>query len=483
VTSPTEVFALGQCLEAFRDSGYRGLQGALAELIDNSLEAGATTVDIRIDSEANCVERVCILDDGRGILPSKISTALQLGGSTRFDNRDGFGRYGIGLPVSSISQARRVDVYSWLRKGQIWWSYLALDEVWAGLFREIPRPTRQRTPLLMPQWATDHGTLVVWSSCDRISPLRGVDFLKLSISIGRIFRGSLWQGRRIILNSIPVMPVDPLFLKSGTYPGVAKAFGPPLQFEVELPGRGRRRRSQIDVRFSELPIEDWYLLSKTEKRYLGITNNPVVSMLRAGREIDAGWLFMGTKRKESYDDWWRCEVSFHPELDEFFGVTHTKQGVNATTLLEGILTPHLERTAHELNRRVRKRFELIRSKQRKLGRTAKIATQRDHLLEPPRVRTAKLDALRYEVIHKPFTDANFFFTQFRGNLLRIIFNTRHPFHDAVFSGDGAPVSKETMELIFLAAARAECRLPSAEDRAAVLRHREHWSNTLSAFFG
>jgi hypothetical protein len=46
------------------------------------------------------------------------------------------------------------------------------------------------------------------------------------------------------------------------------------------------------------------------------------------REIDKGWYFMGKKRQENYDDWWRCEVRFPPAIDELFGVTHSKQGIS-----------------------------------------------------------------------------------------------------------------------------------------------------------
>ena len=35
-------------IEATRDSGYKGTESALAELIDNAIQAGATRVDIRM---------------------------------------------------------------------------------------------------------------------------------------------------------------------------------------------------------------------------------------------------------------------------------------------------------------------------------------------------------------------------------------------------------------------------------------------------
>jgi hypothetical protein len=62
-----------------------------------------------------------------------------------------------------------------------------------------------------------------------------------------------------------------------------------------------------------LPIEAWTNLSNAEKKRLGVFERCGVSILRAGREIDSGWFFMGEKRKESYDEWWRSEVSFSPE--------------------------------------------------------------------------------------------------------------------------------------------------------------------------
>ena len=57
-------------------------------------------------------------------------------------------------------------------------------------------------------------------------------------------------------------------------------------------------------------MSKWYSLSNEEKNARGIAKNAGVSIVRAGREIDCGWFFMGQKRKENYDDWWRCEVRF-----------------------------------------------------------------------------------------------------------------------------------------------------------------------------
>ena len=86
-----------------------------------------------------------------------------------------------------------------------------------------------------------------------------------------------------------------------------------------------------------------------KKKKFNITKRAGISILRNKREIDYGWYFFGNKRKENYDDWWRCELNFEPDLDEEFGVTHNKQGINPSKYIKDILSPDLERIALDLS--------------------------------------------------------------------------------------------------------------------------------------
>ncbi len=117
--------------------------------------------------------------------------------------------------------------------------------------------------------------------------------------------------------------LDPMFLQSSSAVHGAQQFGDVLRYRLPTDhGDG-----EIFIRFAELPVDKWHKFTSDEKRNLGITNTPSISILRADREIDRGWFFMGAKRRENYDDWWRCEVRFDPALDELFGITHSKQTV------------------------------------------------------------------------------------------------------------------------------------------------------------
>src|SRR5262249_31440875 len=94
---------------ATRDHGDRTLAAALAELIDNALQADSTSIQVVVAEESNGHPGVslAVLDDGSGMDPGVLRHALRFGGSTRFNDRSGPGRYGMGLPNSSVSHARR----------------------------------------------------------------------------------------------------------------------------------------------------------------------------------------------------------------------------------------------------------------------------------------------------------------------------------------------------------------------------------------
>src|SRR5262245_185171 len=99
-------------IEATRDTGYRSTASAVAELVDNALQAKAKRIDIRVE-EGDTGLTVSVLDNGTGMDTGTLRKALQFGGSERFNDRSGPGRFGMGLPNSSVSQARRVDVFTW----------------------------------------------------------------------------------------------------------------------------------------------------------------------------------------------------------------------------------------------------------------------------------------------------------------------------------------------------------------------------------
>jgi hypothetical protein len=501
------IVAVQSFIEATRDTGYKSTGSAIAEFIDNALEARAKHVDVQIQEAPNGAgdKIIRVTDDGTGMRPAVLRLALQFGGSTRFGSRMATGRYGMGLPNGGLSQARRLEVFTWANSSRVWSSYLDVDEIASSSMCAVPSP-RLAQNLARPR--TQSGTMVVLSKCDRLDCATPQALeLKLLAEFGRIFRRVLNDGRAIKINGIPVRPFDPLFLAQGANVAGAKLYGPPLEYKLRVPTfvKSQASVSIVFVRFSELPIEHWHHFSNEKKNELGIAKNAGVSIVRAGREIDYGWYFMGTKRKENYDDWWRCEVAFSPELDELFGVTHSKQKINPTVLLSSVLTPEIERIARELNSRVRKKYAAIKSEGAP-AKPLKRLQSRDHLLEPPRPphagkallekrpdfkllrkRNDGVNGLRFAVTHNP-EEHNFFFSaQLRKGLLSLNINESHPFYSGAYRRLLSDVYKsrtdasEYVLLLLISCARADCVLSRSRDREIMRRFRQIWSDTVAAF--
>jgi hypothetical protein len=468
-------------IRATRDTGYKNTAAAIAELIDNALQAGATRVRLFAIETPTARGReitVAVMDNGEGMDPRALRRAIQFGGSTRFDDRTGLGRYGMGLPNSSISQARRLEVISWRRPGARYGCHLDVDEVLDGLARGIAEPTLVRLPDWARAYAEQHGTLVAWYRCDRLINRKASTLVeKLKPAIGRIYRRMLWAGAEIRINDQLIAPVDPLFTRDSS------PYGPPLQYRISLPPGDVE--TLVDVRFVELPVADWHGLPASEKRTMGVVGGAGVSILRAGREIDFGWHFMGSKRRENYDDWWRCEVSFSPAADELFGVTHSKQGIAPSSELRSILTPDVEGIARELNSRVRAAFELCRDLHP--GAAAQMATARDQFLAPlliPNRQQVRGDHFVYQILRAPLRIGSLFSATRRGVVIKVRLNSEHPFIDRLYTPAAEASNVQcrlAIESLVLAAARARLSCVTAAERDAVDRYIGEWSDALAAF--
>jgi hypothetical protein len=485
-------------IQAIRDSGYKGPSAAVAELVDNAVEADAKNIKIELLSadQTDAVTLIRITDDGTGMTPEILQTALQFGGSSRFNSRESLGRYGMGLPCSSLSLATRVDVWTSRGKGAIWWSYLDVTEISEKGLKAIPRPQRVGNQPSIPK---SRGTCVELSRCDRLDPVKRNALTKLLQSeLGRIFRHIIDGGIRITLDGVAIVPIDPLFSIGAGKWSKGALFGPPLKFPIRIPDS--KTTSEVIVFFSELPVKQWLDLPNKVKRQIGIANGGGVSVVRAAREVDYGWFFMGKKRRENYDDWWRCEIHYEPALDELFGLTHTKQRIRPTLALAQIIVPEIEAIARTLNARVRRAFAQVKTASR-ISPSERKATESDILLDPPSLFAEKLDArkadrqaqvlagLDYNLTTKPVKSGAIFEAFLRGNTVEVHLNTRHVFYEQVYSRIKNEKSVRSVdalkliELMMLAYSRAELSLSTQTRSRHAAQLRFAWGEVLTSFLG
>jgi Histidine kinase-, DNA gyrase B-, and HSP90-like ATPase len=383
-TQSFSIINTGMTVEAMRDSGYKSTTHALAEIIDNAIEAEADSIEVfgvsrlRNETGRHALAELAVLDNGKGMDAITLRRSLRYGDGTR-QGRKGIGRFGVGLPNSSLSQATRVDIWSWqsgptnaLR------TYLSIDDVQNGA-TEIPEPTLTPIPDVYLKSGInplgDTGTLVVWSNLDRVNwKHASTTFKHTEILLGRIYRRFLAKpderlhskyiseeqeiGPQRQITLIPVVhdngikvisddivyirPNDPLYLMSRT--SGPEDFGPaPMfveiefsPFEVPVTFKGQTHQVRVrasyarpHVRDSSHPDASWpekYTGSDAGHTDWGkhADTNMGVSMVRAHREIelDSSWVSGDDPRER----WWKVEVDFPTSLDEVFGVTNNKQG-------------------------------------------------------------------------------------------------------------------------------------------------------------
>lgn len=209
-------------LESMRSVGY-SLEAAVADLVDNSISAGARRIEI--DLEPITASHVAILDDGAGMSPTEAIAALRLAGSTGERTATDLGRFGLGLKTASLSQARcltvvtkqhgetsglRWDIDHVKRTGR--WSLLRLS---AAEIADAPWATRLQD--------RESGTLVIWTDLDLLigdaadaSEMMRQRVAPLIESLALVFHRYMKRrvsSIQIVVNGNLVVPVDP-FLTS-----------------------------------------------------------------------------------------------------------------------------------------------------------------------------------------------------------------------------------------------------------------------------
>jgi hypothetical protein len=345
-------------VKAMRDSGYKNAAYAIAELVDNAVQAEASIVEILCQEEEELVhqrnrirlKQVAVLDNGKGMNAAELRRALQFGNGGRLDDRSGIGRFGMGLPNSSISQAKRVDVWSWQDGSDAaLHSYLDVGEIERGEMSDVPEPTSEKAPKIwVSRSATARvskaGTLILWSDLDKCDWRTAKSIFKNSeFTIGRIYRYYLQTNRlRIRMANFfgkgtkagideDVQSNDPLYLTPNpTLPApwnsepMFDAHGDAQNIEATVNGK----KHIVSVRFSvakKLARDGHNAGDQPHGKHA--KNNVGVSVVRADRELE-----LQTSWCNQYDPrerWWGVEVHFPPALDEVFGVTNNKQSARS----------------------------------------------------------------------------------------------------------------------------------------------------------
>jgi hypothetical protein len=330
-------------ITSLRDLGYDFSQ-AVADIVDNSIEAGATIVSIHAEFDGDN-SWIRIADNGKGMKPQQLREAMRYGAEREYEIDD-LGKFGLGLKTASMSQCQRLSVasrwnpnraditaYSWdlphiTRTNR--WEILDIGE--DDLGPVIREPLKHST-----------GTVVLWQQLDRMlgyqhpygeaARKRLLQICReieqhLGMVFHRFISGEI-RGKKLKLrlNGNDIKPWDP-FCRSERKTKALSSLRIPLEHEGVS--------GEVLLEPFVLPHQEDFSSPDAFRLASGPANwnqQQGFYIYRAGRMIQSGG-WSGLRTVDEHTKLARIAVSFSPKLDDAFKVNVQKMRVQLPSLIK-----------------------------------------------------------------------------------------------------------------------------------------------------
>jgi hypothetical protein len=362
-------------LSSLRDSGY-STQDAIADLIDNSVDNGATRIQLFVEPEAGTLAaeaaRIVVADDGTAMSSDDLREALKLGSETEHDPNSDLGKFGMGLITASISMGRRLVVLTKTTDGDLVRGVHDLDTIYQR--NEFVSEISPASKADISDWERycangDHGTVILVEKCDQLQYSRAGDLInRLKKHLGEVFRRFIVAKSKqngafhsfITINGESVYAVDPLMLeenKAFIFPGtrdLMPEFGQLLDdftFEVPIdPAKPESAVDAIQVRIVHLPDPGAALAAQ-----LGINAaNAGIYVMRNQRQIASSQTLQLFQKVQALNRF-RAELHVPASLDKRVGINWTKHRIEPDQGLQELLKKKIGPSITSLRKNYNKR--------------------------------------------------------------------------------------------------------------------------------
>lgn len=290
----------GFLMSSLRAVGY-SLETAIADIIDNSISAEASEIDILFDGEVD-QPFLAILDNGSGMSPESAREAMRLAGSSplRARGESDLGRFGLGMKTASLSQCRKLTIVTKVDDvvSGFTWDLDLIEESGEWQLAVHDRSDIRDIPYVEELNARRSGTLVVWRNLDRLvegaaDTGRHLDAKMasvrehLSLVFHRFVTGDGVKRVKITTNFVELKPIDPFLSRAG------RTQSSPVEF-LDIEG------SRVSIRAYTLPFVN--KMSKTEREMAtsqgSLRDTQGFYVYRANRLVIWGTWFRLTQRTE-----------------------------------------------------------------------------------------------------------------------------------------------------------------------------------------
>lgn len=341
---------------SLRDIGY-SFESAIADLVDNSIAAGATKINISIvfDGKASSIS---LIDNGDGMSADEIDEAMRFGSRRSYASGD-LGRYGLGLKTATLSQAKRLEVVSLAKNSDkpvartLDLDFINDTDRWEVLDTSDEPETNGSLGLLRE----NHGTVIIWKKLDRLLPIkapeggwarRRIEGLStklnahLSMVFHRFLEGVDGQKITIEVNDEEIEPWDPFVRHEAETQDLGVD-----EFEIEQDGQ----TGKIRLHRFLLPTQEEFSSRESFNSAAGPerwNRQQGIYIYRANRLVQwGGWA--GIRTIDEHLKGARCALEFGTDLDEAFNINVAKMRVSLPAQVKKMLTRPIEELCLEAN--------------------------------------------------------------------------------------------------------------------------------------
>jgi hypothetical protein len=319
-------------IEAMGQIGYR-FEDAVADLVDNSITAGARNVLVRFYHDGQALTRIAIVDDGHGMTKNRLMEAMRFG-SKIVQGTDSLGKYGMGLKLASLSHCNRLEVYT-RRSNRVAGARWTVQNIAKGWLCEQLSSDVTRSELSVPYGdciLTTSGTVVLLNDLKGLptnkkglkSTITNLD-RRLRLHLGlhfhrllgkcSIFMDQQTEGKRIRNVTSRVSPLDP--------------FGYPESGNLNYPTTLRTPVTETTPSLN-LEAHIWPPHSESEEYRLGrrAASRQGFYIYRNNRLIQAGgWNGLVHDDSEVHTSLARVKLEIPRNLDAYFSLNVQKSSV------------------------------------------------------------------------------------------------------------------------------------------------------------
>lgn len=347
-------------VNGLRDTGYN-FNTAVADIVDNSIAAHATRVNIDVNMDPEMNVKVYIADNGCGMDLEGLKNAMKYGSKERIEKKS-LGKFGLGLKTASTAFCKKFSLLSrtedekMLRKVQWDLDYIAEKGSWMLQFPTIEEDEEEVLDVVAGEGS---GTLLVWEKLDRglkdYKTLKNaqkglakvLDDLKFHLSM--VFQRYLdesdnrAQNVEIYVNTTKLKAWDPFCTKENMTEQLQVVDVP-----VDMPDG---TKAEFHLAAYIIPKKGEFSTMQAEKEARGSNDFQGIYVYRENRLIHCGDWF-GFLKKEPHFSLLRVDFSFDYKMDELLSVDIKKSRI----LLIGELAQYIMNFLGAPRREAEKRY-------------------------------------------------------------------------------------------------------------------------------